>query len=388
MDLCENCFADKLLCDFVHTSPNLTDKCLICGASNVKIIDCTNAKNQQVVKAVIRYHFGEYKYNQHFGGDRLSSFLVKSVEIFSAKAINNSELLSEAIEELIENVYEDYDAGISLFGGYCEGEQLPLLRALKLSVSPRLSNLDQKSEQLNYYEYESDIDAILRDLRPHIEKTISHLSLFRARIGFKLGKYPDDDWESEPHYIPYEAGEISAPPPQLSRKGRLNREFVSFLYLADDIPIAVAEIKPSPGEYVSVGEFKLKRSLLIADFTNIDFIDFASCDKMLDLFELKNSINNLFSTPIPTSKQHRYLLTQAIADRIRVLGFEGIAFNSSVAEGVNYLLFDTQSAEYVVDSGKTLLIRKVEVDYLELRKATNRDDYLYDIDPQNGRPII
>jgi len=160
------------------------------------------------------------------------------------------------------------------------------------------------------------------------------------------------------------------------------------LYLANEIPVAVAEIKPSPGEYVSVGEFKTTKDLLIADFTNIDFIDFASCDKLLALFELKNSINNLFSTPIPKSKQHRYLLTQAIADRIRVLGFEGIAFNSSVADGVNYLLFDTNSSEYIMDSGKTLLIRKVAVDYQELKRATNRDDYLYEIDAQTGRPIF
>ncbi|WP_164112000.1 MULTISPECIES: RES family NAD+ phosphorylase [Sphingobacterium] len=57
-------------------------------------------------------------------------------------------------------------------------------------------------------------------------------------------------------YTPYTSSEISSPPSYLARKGRMNREGFSFLYLAEDIETAINEIRPNPGDIISVGGFR------------------------------------------------------------------------------------------------------------------------------------
>ncbi|MFM6831522.1 MAG: RES domain-containing protein [Novosphingobium sp.] len=63
---------------------------------------------------------------------------------------------------------------------------------------------------------------------------------------------------------PYNGVEIGASPK--TGHGRLNREGEPVLYLVSKAHTALAEIRPYPGHYVSVGGFKTLADLKLADF--------------------------------------------------------------------------------------------------------------------------
>jgi hypothetical protein len=78
--------------------------------------------------------------------------------------------------------------------------------------------------------------------------------LFRARIGIaKRFMRSDGGWTVETIYQSDIGAEVGAPPPPpQTTPGRLNRDGVSFLYLSTDEAIATAEVRPHPGNRVSI----------------------------------------------------------------------------------------------------------------------------------------
>ncbi len=145
--------------------------------------------------------------------------------------------------------------------------------------------------------------------------------------------------DSEHHAPTFLGAAIGAPPPAKATPGRLNRDGVSFLYLATDEVTAVAEVRPHPGHRVSIGTFRSLRDIRIADFGAIDIADFSSSDARLDIFHFGLTISREISLPITPEDRHKYTVTQLLADIIRRQGYEGIRFPSSVAAGSNVCIF-------------------------------------------------
>lgn len=108
--------------------------------------------------------------------------------------------------------------------------------------------------------------------------------------------------------------------------------------MASDIHTAVAEIKPSNGQYISIGEFdisKFKDKLKIADFYNIDFYDYYKSDKEIDEYIKINSIMHILSKPQPNED---YIMTRFIAETLISMRYDGMIFKSSANEGESSFL--------------------------------------------------
>lgn len=170
--------------------------------------------------------------------------------------------------------------------------------------------------------------------------------------------------------------EIGAPPPLKATAGRMNRDGVSFLYLASEQNTAVAEVRPHPGQIVSIGKFTTNCELIIADFNAIEIYDYFLNDKLLDAFSLLKSIDVSFSMPIPPDQRHNYSLTQFLSDLLRTLNFDGIAYRSSIGSGFNVTIFDPEKFQYVPGSEGVVKIEKLNYSWATLQTVSMDEEYM------------
>jgi hypothetical protein len=157
--------------------------------------------------------------------------------------------------------------------------------------------------------------------------------------------------------------ELSAPPPTSARAGRMNPERVAVFYGAFDDSTAIAELRPSIGEQVVVGQFKVVRPLKVLDMLILDRAGGATFSIWDPKFKeraamraLLHRLHERVRRPIVAGAEHEYLATQVLADYLAVhMGVDAVIFGSAQnADGRNIVLlshvlgrFDTQHGEFV-----------------------------------------
>ena len=127
------------------------------------------------------------------------------------------------------------------------------------------------------------------------------------------------------------------------------------LYLAADEHTAMSEVRPWVGVMGTLGEFVTTRDLRLVNCTPKDtstanlqwFVNEPSPEERER--HVWRELNNSFSEPTSsTETTASYAPTQVLAETFRNAGFNGVVYNSSVAEnGVNVALFDLASADVV-----------------------------------------
>lgn len=365
ISICIDCVKDKrykLLIELNGTSKH----CTCCGKQS-SVIDVDSNEFIQMTKALIRYHYSEWDYNEHFGGDRFGSLFYEDDNIFlNKKNFNDTEVYDELINRIeCMEVYEDYDKGVSIFAGYFEGQQNPLLYSIKKDLDFSILEIERKLKEVNYFNFEEEITQVLKKHLDICTKPIKMgQAFYRARIGFQDRKRSIfGGFEGEVVYVPYSNSQIGAPPPYLAGFGRINRAGVSFLYCASDKYTAISEIRPHPGDFVSIGKFLLNQDSLIFDLTEMQFLNFYICDQKLDRFKEVNTLTELLQKVIPPSERQAYNIIQLIADCIRKLDFDGILFPSSVGQGDNLVLFNPAKMDYTFDNAEVVEVSEVKYEY-------------------------
>lgn len=376
--LCVKCAKDASLSEVISARGSLKVECAICGALNVTSLECSDVSLRSLFRALVRYNFSEWEYNTHMGGDRLELLFHRENPITAYESGWHTENYELALDEMLDPGYENYDEGISLFSGYAkDGTQLMPLGAIKSSSDESLMKLRRELERKNYFLFEKEIRKLLK---PHIQKLERFVEkgniLYRSRIGSESRATPLHGWGDRWHYKPYSGEQLSAPPPLIVGGGRLNRPGVSYLYLATNEETAISEVRPHPGHYVSVGAFECRARLRVADFNAVSIREYSESDLKLDQFLRLKTIDELFSLPVPPEERGKFSFTQFLSDAIRHLGFEGIAYKSSVGKGVNFAVFDPQSFSYHASSAKVLRVDHLEYQYSGLTPWEADEDYV------------
>ena len=171
-----------------------------------------------------------------------------------------------------------------------------------------------------------------------IKKIIPHLSIeigrnekfFRARIS------PDKDC--------FKAKEMGCPPAHKSANGRANPPGIPYLYLASSEDVAVYEVKPSMMDYVSVGQFIVKKDFRCVDFRYISpfqfhdsEVDYETAVKYVGMLtEMGKNLENIINH---RTTHYEYVPTQYVCEMIKSFGFSGVIYNSSSEQGFNLTLF-------------------------------------------------
>lgn len=369
-NICLNCVEETSLKRLIEEYGIDDSECEICRISS-KTIDAGNNSFQQLFKALIRFHYNEWEYNHHWGGDRFEEILSKKNPILNHKSINDEDGFQYVIDVATERPYENYDKGVTLYEG--EG----ILRSIKSSSHPKFSEIEKRLQVENHFSVEPEMIQLLEKFKGAIDAAISDSTEFtRARIGFKNTKLPLD-WGFEPeyHYEPYSKSEIAAPPPRLSSAGRVNRQGVSFFYAATNVETAIAEVRPHPGDLVSIGCFKTTKSLILADFTESRIEKFSLSDQLLDDFLIIHTVNTYLNKVVPPSERERYSVTQLIADTLRHLGYDGIKFISTVGSGHNVVFFEPNIMEFIPGKSAVFEVKQLSYDLVPKKVIDDSSEY-------------
>lgn len=146
--------------------------------------------------------------------------------------------------------------------------------------------------------------------------------LYRARIVTDLKKIRLSE-----NYYGYDAKESFIPPLDQTRDCRANYKYIPYLYCANNSYIAIAEVRPQLGATVSVATISVNQPIILLDFT-IRKCPLKMTDAKKNLFR---DLSNLYSMPVSNNDNIiDYIPTQFIAEYAKNLGYDGIAFSSSV----------------------------------------------------------
>ena len=376
--LCINCGKDASLIDFIKKNGSIIEKCSICKSENLIAIDQNSPRIEQLIRALIRFNIDEWDYNIHVGGEELESFLISNKLLFSDLFYKNIDEGEEFLCSIISNGYYDSDKGISLFYGHTETRQIGgFLTAIKDSNSIKKREIITHAQKHNYSELLLLVTNTIDYCNNFILTNPTNLKLYRARIGIKEKGYQSDNFQFKPeiHYMPFQDKKIGVAPMESSVKGRMNREGFSFLYLGEDYNTAIHEIRPSPGDYISIGTFNQVKDLKIADFSNLKIIDFCNNDDELEIFQELYDLNKFLSNPIGPNQSYQYLYTQLISEELIRRNYNGIKFISSFTGKANFALFTPNCFEYNAKEKYVFKIKQSTVNYDKMKLMNSRKKY-------------
>jgi len=168
-------------------------------------------------------------------------------------------------------------------------------------------------------------------------------SLWRAQIGCDYRPINEDYDDPIPFNI-----ERMKPKIDFASEGRANPKGITYLYVAENRETAMAEVRPSLGEIISIGELNSTKELKIIDFSVHRGKFYVKKPTQEDINEaVWRDMDKAFSIPVRNNGFNSdYVPTQVIAEFIKSLGYDGIEYKSSLAEGKNITLFDLESANF------------------------------------------
>ncbi len=139
--------------------------------------------------------------------------------------------------------------------------------------------------------------------------------------------------------------DLKKPPAKKALNGRANPVGIPYLYVASTPDTAIAEIRGYKGETVSVLEFEAR--------WNLELFDLRDPQNTISPFEMPDSIefiythmpyltllgNELSKPVVPQKASLEYLSSQYFCEIIKQIGYHGIIYKSSIADGNNYVVF-------------------------------------------------
>ena len=252
------------------------------------------------------------------------------------------------------------------------------------------------SEDVDY------LNAISRLLLQHFTKVIpSDTKFYRARIipGNKMTVEVDSgvlDGEglntiydrNSPIRGYFEKEDVMAPPANRAQANRASKEGVRYLYVTDNAYTALAEVRPSILEIVSVKELTNKVPIQVVCLPTEDkYWEIEHRPHSLDTknYALAYALSWAFSRPINRKDAAvEYLPTQMLVDYIRKNGPDvgGIAYPSFQSRaGMNYALFDPEILEPT--DARERIIRIQDVSY----ECCDLNDLEAEVKPETTKAV-
>jgi hypothetical protein len=309
---CPNCFNDDFLSGFISTSADKTGRCDFCGMEGVPIIspDRLAPYFEPVLDA----------YAVRVDGRALWDLWAEDWGMFSARA-NARGILEAALGTLAGATYVPRDSAVAP-----SSEIWSRLRA-------------ELQDENRFFPKNAPDKELFRVLMENLVSIELPAEFYRARL--------------MKHATPLPLGEMGAPPADIVSDGRANPIGIRYLYLADDVETAIAEVKPSKGALVSWASFSVVegKSLKLIDLTNpkLTISPFRVTSAVADVrasMSFLEALGEELSVPTQPHRATRdYLASQYLCELIKVSGYDGVIYRSSLAQGRNFAFFDVNACE-------------------------------------------
>ena len=204
--------------------------------------------------------------------------------------------------------------------------------------------------------------------------------LYRSRIIENEEKIGNEDG-----FWGYGAKDSFVPPAKVTRDLRANYRYIPYLYCSNLPYISLVEVRPHIGSNVSIATINVKSSLKLLDFT-IKNQSLKLLDQKKKLFE---DLSMLFSKPVKSDDDTiDYIPTQYIAEYVKALNYDGIAYRSSLTpefddsdhdsdakiDGYNIVVFNYDKCEPISSNVVTVAHNYVECE------QTDNDEHELDVD--------
>ena len=213
----------------------------------------------------------------------------------------------------------------------------------------------RKTKHDHRYIHDSEIseflDEVIMTSEGRIRKIKNGKIFWRAQLGNEWRPIIQNGEEVAKEPVPHSRKRMK-PIPFIASEGRANPKGIPYLYLATDEETAMSEVRPWLGEYISVGQFEVSKALSL--------IDCSMHENKCTTFYLEEPdeherelavwahIDKAFSKPIvPSDDLADYVPTQIISELFKSNGFDGMAYKSSLSNGLNIVLFDPIIADIV-----------------------------------------
>ncbi len=321
MYCCSNCFHDRFLKEHIQTQSTEIGNCSFCGSSNVKVIKPYDLYDL-FVPVLDLYNVEKTE------GRKLNDLLQENWNTFKLRS------KTKQLDLLLE-ITGDHSIKLSRFKATSEADKSKTIQWEKFRWE--LKHKNRFFPEMIHDKKE--LEVLFTHLTTKIKKA-QKFKYFRARI--------DDKFE-------FTGKKMRKPPVALSTNGRANPYGISYLYLASDPKTAISELRPYKNECITVAEFKAKDDLTLADLRTPK--DVISPFLLNDEFELNFILENLpfisklseeLSKPVnPKDANLEYLPSQYLCEFIKHIGFDGIIYNSSLAKGINYAIFNDSKIKIV-----------------------------------------
>lgn len=385
--VCYECCVAPLLKNLVVRHGKIAT-CSLCGANKVKCAGTGTDDFLLAIKALIRYHFGEWQYHSKLGEGSLEGlFFIDPNPLLKINKAQPDIDREDVIMSFLDDV-NDRQMQVEVITAY--GREIYNYyphTPVTAGESHILQSARKKLADTNYFLVEDEYEVIIRPIVPYISKTVSAASQWhRARMGAKRRAADFHDVGTPPQYFfePHKEKAISAPPVGVASAGRVNRPGVSYLYLASNLETAAAEIRPHPGELVSVGIFEVNKDLHVVDLRTHDLTKLWRSDSELEMLELIIAMEKIFATAAPPGNRSAYTLTQFLGEIFRRLNFDGVLFRSTVGDGDNLVIFNPAHAGWVTGSSQTISVARLRYEWSDVPEFDDSATYDIDYDMQPG----
>jgi hypothetical protein len=175
---------------------------------------------------------------------------------------------------------------------------------------------------------------LLKEINTNPERVLlPEEKLFRCRI---VRQY--SSLGVEKNFWGYNFKDSFVPPSKKTADMRANYKYIPYLYCSNNPYTALVEVRPRIGSRVSIATILVNEKLTLLDFT-MNKLPSKITDTKINLFSY---LSYLFSKPIAYEDDTiDYIPTQYIAEYAKNLGYDGIAFNSSLTPEIESIDADS-----------------------------------------------
>lgn len=361
---CEQCFLQKNIREYINNRRRIGN-CCYCGRKNVAIAQTREVgifiresldKEYEVLgeDTGSMYDSEDDMYIDRYGeeaGMSIRDILFEKEDIFNYNAgteqlfvdlFLDSAVSQEDIKNGEVDKYEDIESDLFVVKNALYGSE---------SITEHYK-WEEFKHLVKYYNRFFDInpkikkrDELLEALKPYFEK----MSEILPR-GTELYRVRKMEIQSASHLNSLDMyKELSPAPPQFATNNRMSPAGISYLYVATQPQTAYLECRLHDGDCAVQAKFITKKNLNVLDLSQeVDFnisnsifsVDYNS--DVLWINDFLNQFEDEISRPINPNndRSYEYIATQMVAEYVRLLGYDGIKYRSSVSsEGLNYVFF-------------------------------------------------
>lgn len=320
MNCCPYCFSDNFLQKHINAVSNKKGKCTFCKTENTTLIEPDELFDR------FEPLLGLYEKDRN--GVALNDLLQNDWNVFVITANRIQQKLLKAISR---------DSNL-----------------FKVKYKPVFL-----TEQKNVEQWENFREELKHRNRffPNDAPDKSNLETFGKYIGVNLKKGSQIFFRARINTSdkPYKISKMSKPQKELVSNGRANPIGIPYLYLASSVDTAISEIRGNKGEIVTIAEFIMNKDLELADLRDpkntISPFDFKEANELELIYKnmpFLTLLGNELSKPIiPREANLEYLPSQYLCELLKNIGFHGIIYKSSIADGNNYVIFNDKKLKAV-----------------------------------------